>query len=409
MSNVTGGTTIVGGGIGGFTVAQELRKLDPEVAITIIDPEGLPYDRPPLSKEVLAGEKTSEELLFVPASWYTDNHVEVITGKVIGVDAEVAQLSLEDGTTLAYENLVLATGGSARRGQTPGFEDNTLVLRTLADAIRLAEGLGPGLHLGIIGAGLIGAEVAAQANALGAKVTLVEPQPVSLIPAVGEDIATRLHALHGAHGVDYVQGMTTSVDKDESGYTIVVDCAEGGNAHISVDKVLLSIGLIPDESLARELGLDCDNGVLVDHQQRTAVPNVWAVGDCARRRNADGTLERRHEHWDSAVQEGRAAAYSIAGQEPPAESASWFWSDRYGVHVEGTGDMNVAGQTYFRPDADGKPAVAFRVTNDNHLAGAAAFNDSMAIRAARRIIDRNLTVDPAQLIDPAVSLKKLAR
>lgn len=405
---MTKATTIVGGGIGGFTVASELRKLDAEAPITIIDPEGLPYDRPPLSKDVLAGKKTAAELQFVPEQWYADNKVEVVTGKVVGIDAETRTLRLEDGSERNFDNLVLATGGFARRGATPGF-DEALVLRTTADAKALGEGLGEGVHLAIIGAGLIGAEVASSARILGADVTLIDPQPVSLIPAVGEDIARRLHDLHAAHDVRFIQGLTSSITREDDKYVIAVEPASGEPETITADKVLLSIGLLPDESLARELGLDCDNGVLVDHEQRTGAEGVWAVGDCARRRNPDGTMERRHEHWDSAVQEARAAAYSIVGQEAPAESASWFWSDRYGVHVEGTGDLNVEGKTYIRPDGEGNPSVTFRVTPDNLLAGAAAYDDTMAIRAARRIIDRGITVDPNQLIDPAVPLKKLAR
>lgn len=398
-------TTIIGGGIGGFTVANELRNRGYEAPITIIDPEGIPYDRPPLSKDVLSGKKTLEDLYFVPASWYKENNVEVRVGTVTRIDGEAKRLVLDDGAELDYENLVIATGGFARRGATPGFEDETIILRSTKDAEALKAQLGEGKHLGIIGAGLIGAEVAAQARELGTEVTLVDPVPVSLVPAVGEEIAQRLHDLHEAHGVRFIQGMTTGVERKDGKLEIGID----GQDAVVCDAVLLCIGLIPEEALAQSLGLEVDNGVLVDHEQKTSIDGVWAVGDCARRRNADGTLERRHEHWDSAVQEAKAAAASIVGQELPQESASWFWSDRYGVHLEGTGNMMAEGETFIRPDADGKPAVAFRVTNDNKLAGAAAFDDSKAVRAARRIIDRNITVDPAQLIDPSVQLKKLAR
>lgn len=402
---MTASTTIVGGGIGGFTVAHELRNRGYQGAITIIDPEGIPYDRPPLSKDVLAGKKDLADLYFVPASWYEENDVRVLSDEVLRVDAEAKTLHLGSGEELPYENLVLATGGLARRGATPGFEDETVVLRTADDAKKLQAAITPGSRLGIIGAGLIGAEVASSARELGAEVTLIDPVPVSLVPAVGEEIANRLHELHEAHGVRFIQGMTTGVTRSGEALEIGID---GGEA-IEVDNVLLCIGIIPDESLAKSLGLDCDGGILVDHDQRTSHAGVWAVGDCARRRNADGSLERRHEHWDSAVQEGKAAAASILGEEAPAESASWFWSDRYGVHVEGTGDMNAPGSTVIRVDAEGQPAVAFRVTEDNKLSGAAAFDDSMAIRAARRIIDRDITVDPAKLSDPSVPLKKLAR
>lgn len=402
---MTAPTTIIGGGIGGFTVAKELRALDPEVAITIIDKEGLPYDRPPLSKDVLSGEKSKDDLLFVPATWYEENNVQVLTGDVTRVDGEAREIHLADGTVLSYENLVLATGGFARRGTTPGFDEHVTVLRTTADAEELQAALKENIHLGIIGAGLIGAEVASSARKLGAQVTLIDPVPVALVPAVGADIATHLHKLHADNGVTFIQGTTTAVIPTDTGVSISID----GQDSVSVDKVLLCIGLIPDESLAKSLGLDCDGGVLVDHEQRTDAPGVWAVGDCARLRNADGTLERRHEHWDSAVQEGRAAAYSIAGQPIPKGSASWFWSDRYGAHVEGTGDMHTAGETVIRRNDDGTPAVAFNVGADGRLLGAASVNESMAVRAARRIIDRGIVVDKEKLADSSIPLKKLAR
>lgn len=403
---MAGSTTIIGGGIGGFTVARDLRAGGYEGEVVIIDPLGLPYDRPPLSKEILSGDKSPEELLFVPADWYGQNNVEVLPAKVARIDVEKRELVLEDGATRAYDNLVIATGGHARRGNTPGFnDDSVMVLRTTEDALALRGVLKEGVRLGIIGAGLIGAEVASSARALGAEVHLIDPAPVSLVPAVGEEIAHRLHDLHAEHGVTFINGMPTSVEHGESGHVISIE----GHDPVTVDHVLLSIGLIPEEALAQSAQLECDNGVLVDHQQRTSAPGIWAVGDCARRRNEDGTLERRHEHWDSAVQEASAAAASILGASAPKESAGWFWSDRYGVHVEGVGSMTDDGETVIRPDAEGRPAVAFRVTADGHLAGAASFNDSMAVRAARRIIDRGIAVDPTQLADPSVPMKKLAR
>ncbi|QGU06839.1 Anthranilate 1,2-dioxygenase system ferredoxin--NAD(+) reductase component [Corynebacterium occultum] len=400
-------TTILGGGIGGFTLAQELRKLGYEGAVTIIDEHGLPYDRPPLSKEILSGTKAPEEIQFVPESWYSENQVKVLQAKVERIDAAARTLLLDNGEEHTYDNLVLATGGHARRGDTPGFnDDSVIVLRTLADAQRLSENLVAGRTLGIIGAGLIGAEVASVARERGAEVILVDPAPVSLIPAVGEEIAQRLHDLHDAHGVHFINGLTSAIRREGEKYLLEID---GQDETVEVDAVLLCIGLVPEESLAASAGLERDGGVLVDAEQRTSAPGIWAVGDCARRRNADGSLERRHEHWESAMQEAKTAAASITGSPAPVGGASWFWSDRYGVHLEGIGSMTAVGSTVIRPDEAGHPAVAFRVTPEGKLAGAASYNDSMAVRAARRIIDRELDVDPAKLADPTIPLKKLTR
>ncbi|MDO5076946.1 NAD(P)/FAD-dependent oxidoreductase [Corynebacterium sp.] len=397
-------TTIIGGGIGGFTLASELRSRGYAGAVTIIDPHGLPYDRPPLSKEILSGEKNAEQLLLAPRSWYEENNVAIERGAVGRIDPAERMLVMEDGTTRSFDNLVLATGGVPRN--IPGFEDPTLhVLRTVDDAERLKKVLRPGVHLAIVGAGLIGAEVASSARALGAEVTLIDPAPVALVPALGEALAQRLHELHATHGVRTITGLTTAIEHTEKGYVISVD----GQESVTADQVLMAVGIVPEERLARSAELDCDGGVLVNHAQQTSMDRVWAIGDCARTRNADGTLQRRHEHWESAVFEAQIAAASICGDELPKHGAPWFWTDRYGVHVEGVGSMTEPGTTVLRMAADGQAQVAFRVRDDGRLAGCAAIDNGMAVRAARRLIDRQIVVDPAQLQDPSINLKKLAR
>lgn len=399
-----GSTTIIGGGIGGFTLASELRSRGYAEDITIIDPLGLPYDRPPLSKEILTGEKNAEQLLLAPRSWYDEHNVQVERNRVGRIDRDKRELVMEDGTTRSFDNLVLATGGLPRN--LPGFDDpSLLVLRTVEDAEKLRKALRPGVHLAIIGAGLIGAEVASSARELGAEVTLIDPAPVALVPALGEQLARRLHELHAAHGVATITGLTTGIEKTDQGYAVGID----GHDTLNADYVLMAVGIVPEERLARSAELDCDGGVLVDHAQRTSMDGVWAIGDCARIRNEDGTLHRRHEHWESAVFEAQTAAASICGESLLEHGATWFWTDRYGVHVEAVGSMTDEGETVLRPGADGEPQVAFRVRPDNTLAGCAAIDNGMAVRAARRIIDRRIVVDPAQLRDPKVNLKKLAR
>jgi hypothetical protein len=399
-------TTIIGGGIGGFTVASELRARGYTGNIFIIDPEGYPYDRPPLSKEILSGEKTDEQLLLASHDWYDDNNVSIIRNSVVEIDTETSSLLLDDGTTRNFDKLVLATGGLPRQLPAPGFDDpDLLVLRTLADSYKLRGLLHPGSHLVIIGAGLIGAEVASSARNLGAEVTLVDPTPVALIPAVGEQLATQLHLLHAAHGVTYICGLTSAIERDNGDFLVHID----GHDTLRANAVLLAVGIVPEETLAKSAGLECDGGVLVNHAQRTTKNNIWAIGDCARHRHRDGTLERRHEHWESAIFEARTAAADICGDELPQHGCSWFWSDRYGVHVEGAGSLAETGTTVIRPDPSGDPQVAFLVRDDGTLAGCAAINAGMAVRAARRIIDKAIVVDPAQLSDPTVNLKKLAR
>lgn len=396
---------IVGGGMSGFTLARELRRNGFEGSLTLVDPEGAPYDRPPLSKDYLLGEKDAEAIALIARDWFAENAVEVVTGRATRIDREAGAVELEDGTVLAADRIVLALGGSARRLPVPGGDlDGVLELRTRADADRLRGLLTPGARLAIVGAGLIGAEVASSALKFGAQVTLIDPAEVPLVPAVGEVLARRLHGMHDERGVRTVQGVPESIEEAEGGYRILlVDGAE-----VEADAVLVGIGIIPNTDLAEDAGLTVDNGILVDEDQRTDDPRILAIGDVARTRLPDGTLLRRAEHWEHAMNTGATAAATILGLERPKHSASWFWSDRHGVHVEGVGSL-VGDGTHVHRERDGEVIASFLLDADGRMLGAAAVDDSMTVRAARRIIDRGITVDPDLLKDPDTPLKKLAR
>ncbi|GAB3623776.1 FAD-dependent oxidoreductase [Mariniluteicoccus endophyticus] len=407
---VPGSVAIIGGGIGGFTTAQELRRRGFGGTIAIVDPEGIPYDRPPLSKQYLDGEYDAEKLWFVPASWFEENSVEVVADRADRILVDEGAVLLESGRHLAADVVVLATGGIPRHLPCPGGDsDGLVVLRTKADGDLLRAKMQAGGSLAIIGAGLIGAEVASTAAKMGITTTLIDPVDVPLVPAVGPEIAEALHAMHAKAGIDVVTGMVTRIEPRGAGFHLELDggLASGGR-EVDADTVLVAIGIEAEMGLAVSAGLDIDNGVLVDAHQRTTNPKIYAVGDAARMRLADGTLHRRHEHWESAMHEAQTAAASIMGEALPIHSTSWFWSDRHGVHVEGVGSMVAPGRNVVR-EVDGAPQIVFRVTDDDKVVGAAAIDGGMGVRAARRLIDRGTVVDAAQLADPAVQLKKLAK
>lgn len=395
---------IVGGGLAGFTTAQELRKHGYDGTITVIDPEGIPYDRPPLSKEYLDGSMPAEKLAFVPDSWYTDNDVSLVTDRVIALRPDEGRLALAGGHELSAAAVVLALGGRARTLPIPGGDlPGLLYLRTKADADALRARMVPGARIVIIGAGLIGAEVASTAAKEGAQVTLVDPVPVPLAPICGAELAVRLHAMHAEHGVDVRNATTTELSQDGEEFTVVLSTGD----RIVADTVLVAVGIVPETGLAQEAGLDTDQGIVVDRGHRTSNPAVYAAGDVARIRNADGTLLRRHEHWESAMHGGQAVAATIVDKPLPAHGASWMWSDRYGVHVEAVGDM--VNGTPIERVVDGVVVASFRIEADGRLIGACTIDGGTTIRAARRIIDRGIVVDPQKLADPTVELKKLAR
>ena len=285
-----GSVLIVGGGMAGFATASQLRARGFQGRLTIIDPEGLPYDRPPLSKDYLLGTKPAEQILLADAAWFAEQKIDVVAGRASALMPDEGGVLLTDGRKLTADRIVLATGASARRLDIPGGDlESVLQLRTRADADRLRASLTPGVRLAIIGAGLIGAETASAALDLGAEVTLLDPVSPPLVPAVGSDIANRLHRMHAARGIRVLTGIPKAIAADSTGHRI----AMGGGASIDADLVLVGIGAVPDVRLAEDAGLDVDGGVLVDEHQLSSHPHIYAVGDAARTRLGDGTLLRR--------------------------------------------------------------------------------------------------------------------
>ncbi|HJQ47042.1 MAG TPA: FAD-dependent oxidoreductase [Amycolatopsis sp.] len=394
--------TIAGGGVAGFSVARELRANGFDGTLRIVDPEGLPYDRPPLSKGYLAGETTAKALLLAPDGWYDDNAVEIVTDSVAKLSPGTGGVLLTRGGEIASDAVVLATGGVARRLPVPGADSPAVhALRNRADADALRAALRPGAQLVVIGAGLIGAEVASTASAHGVAVTLVDPVPVPLVPALGPELAEFLHDQHAQHGVRVVRGSPLRITG-----TAVTVASISEPLTLQADVVLTAVGLAVDTTLAA--GLDVDDGVLTDTVGRTSNPAVYAAGDLARTRLPDGTLTRRSEHWEAATLDGTAVARAIVGVAPQDRPPAWFWSDRYGLHVEAVGAMAGPGTTILR-EAGPRSRLAFRRDHDGRLVGCAAVNGGKSFRAARRLVTRAAVVDVDELRDPAVDLRKAGR
>ena len=424
-----GSVAIIGGGVAGFTVAQELRSRGFDGEITMVEPGGLPYDRPPLSKDYLLGAQTLEQIQFQPREWFVENRVKLIEDSAVGVDAPAAgsandqpTVRLSNGDAVAADRIVLATGGAARKLPVPGGElPEVLELRTRADADRLRDSVGEGTRIVVVGAGLIGAEAASTLLALGADVTLVEPAQPPLVPAVGPVLAEYLHAMHAEGGIDVIHSALARIQVD--GAERVVTLTDG--TQLRADQVLVGIGITPNTALAEAMGLEVNDGVVVDERQQTSNPAVFAVGDAARMRTDAGELLPRAEHWENAMHSGARAAAAILGQDIPQQGAPWFWSDRHGVHVEGVGSLVPqpvahpaphpeagaadSAQYIHRFNEDGTPQATFLLNPDGTMAGCAAVDGGMTVRAARRIIDQGIVVPADALADPSVPLRRLAR
>lgn len=395
---------IVGGGLAGFTVAQELRKLGSEATITLVEPGGLPYDRPPLSKDYLRGKATAEQLAFVEAAWFTQNSVELVDARVAEVDPAELVVVLEDGTRLEADEIVLATGGRPRRLPIPGGDlDGIHHLQTRAQADALATELVAGRRIGIVGAGLIGSEVASTAVEAGCQVTLVSSSPLPCIPLWGRPLAERLHRMHTEAGIHVLTGVPHEVERTADGFRLLVSHEQ----EVEVEVLLVAIGSENESELAEAAGLTVDGGIVVDERQQTSHPHVYAVGDVARMVRADGSLAPGHGHWESAMRSGQRVAAVLTDSPLPEQVASWMWSDRHGVHAEAVGNLS-GGQLVSR-EVDGVVQASFNLDITGRMVGAASIDGGPTVRAARRIIDRGIVVDVEQLADPSVPLKKLAK
>ena len=390
---------VIGAGPAGFSAAAELRRRGFAGRIQLLDPAGTPYDRPPLSKAYLAGSAGAD---LAPEPWYKTNAVDVTAGTAVQLDPDSGTAVLAGGGEIRADVFLLATGGTARVLPFPGA-GLCRTLRSRSDADALRSRIGAGKRLVIIGAGLIGAEVAATAAAAGTAVVLIDPVPVPLVPAVGPEAAAYLHSLHARNGVETLTALPVDVVSDGDGLAVLL---EDGSA-VAADTVLAAVGMVPDTALAEAAGLEVDDGIVVDLSGRTSHPRVYAAGDAVRRR-VGGLLERRSEHWDAAVRSGQAAAAGILGQEPPQDAVPWFWTDRYGIHAEAVGSMAVEGHSVERGEP-GPGYLVFRLFPDGMLAGAAGIDAGNSLRAVRRLIALGGPVEAAALADPEVDLRRLLR
>lgn len=426
MSDAPGSVLVVGGGVAGFAVIRELRRLGFTGAVTLVDPQGLPYDRPPLSKDYLTGETDARRLLLAPPEWFAEHDVDVVTARVARLDlaGERPAALLEDGARRGADVLVLATGGRPRPLTVPGGNHpDLLVLRTRDDADRLAARLHVGARVAVVGAGFTGAEVASAAREALAEVTLVASRPRPAETAVGPALAARLQAQHAERGVTVLQGSLTGIEHADAGaaglpaaHRLHVRGADGADHAVDADVVVAAVGTVPDVALAVDAGLETELGVLVDDAGRTSHPAVYAVGDVAQRCSADSALAGTGAslapawHWEPAMLAGAAAAAAILGQDVSAPGAPWFWSDRHGSHVEGVGSLvPPPGGRLVDRVVRGVPVASFALDADGRMTGAASVDDPMAVKAARRIVDRGIVVDQERLADPDVPVKALLR
>jgi NADPH-dependent 2,4-dienoyl-CoA reductase/sulfur reductase-like enzyme len=329
------GIVVVGGGLAAARTAEQLRRAEYTGAITIVsDEKHLPYDRPPLSKDVLRGEV--DDVLLKPAEFYSDNDITLRLGSAAtALDPAARRVTLANGDVVDYDELVVATGLVPKRISALPDLDGVRVLRTLDESLALREHAGSVHRAVVIGAGFIGCEVAASLRTLGAEVTIVEPQPAPLASVLGRQIGDLVARLHRDEGVDVRCGVAVSGVRGD-GRVEKVQLSDG--TELAADMVVVGIGSRPSTDWLEGSGVEVDNGVICDVHGRTSVPNVWAVGDVASWQNASGH-QLRVEHWSNVAEQARVIVPAILGVDAPdVVVVPYLWSDQYDVKIQCLGE-----------------------------------------------------------------------
>ena len=395
---------IIGAGHAGGTVAALLRQYGHEGPIMLAGEEPAPpYQRPPLSKAWLKGEADLEALLLRPESFYVEQGIELRTGvTATAIDAAAKTVSFADGAVETYDALILATGSTARKLAIPGADRPELLeLRTLADAERLKAALGPGKRLAVVGGGYVGLEAAASARALGAKVVVIERMDRVLARVASETLSAFFTAYHRAHGVEVLTSAEVTAFEADG-----VRLADG--RLIAADAVLVGVGALARDGLARTAGLACDNGVVVDETARTSDPAIWAIGDMTFRPvPVHGGRRHRLESVPNALEQAKQAATAILGRPGPTPEAPWFWSDQYEIKLQIAGLSEGADRQVVRGDPATGSFAVFHLEGD-HILCVEAVNAPAEFMAGRLLIVKGAPVDLAKLADPSVSMKAVA-
>jgi 3-phenylpropionate/trans-cinnamate dioxygenase ferredoxin reductase subunit len=393
-ANMTGGAAVQGLRDGGFDGRLVLIGEEPH----------LPYERPPLSKEYLRGEQDLASVFMRKDEWYQEQDIDARVGaRAIGLSPSERVVELEGGERITYDALLLATGARPRR--LPGPESERIhYLRTIEDADRIRGRLETARHLVVVGAGFIGAEVAASARSLGKEVTVLEFAPVPLARALGEQMGEVYGAIHRDHGVVLHTGEGVETVEESDGGGVVVRTTKG--RVVEGDLVVVGVGIEPRTDLAEEAGLDLDNGVLVDGRCRTSAEGVFAAGDVA---NHDHPLfgRIRVEHFDNALKMGTYVATSMLGSDLAFDDPHWFWSDQYDLNLQYGGFAKEWDEIVIRGSVEDRDFCAFYM-KDGQLLAALGLNRGKEVRRAMKLISARARPDPTSLRDEEIDLKSLA-
>jgi len=399
---------VVGAGLAAASAVSALRSEGFDGRVVVIgDETSPPYERPPLSKEYLRGESAFDAALVHPGDWYGENGVDLRLGfRVDAIDVATRSVTVAGGETLAYDALLLATGGRNRPVPFPGADlEGVLQLRRVEDADRIREAAAGGARVAIVGAGFIGLEVAASLRSTGAGVDVVEVFGHPLERVLGTEVGAVFEGIHSDHGV--VFHMSEHVERLEGGDRVERLVTSEGTV-IECDVAVVGIGIQPNVELAVAAGLDVDNGVVVDERLATTAPGVFAAGDVANHAHPLFGRRIRVEHYDNAIKQGVLAARSMLGGADAFSDVHWFWSDQYDQDLQYVGFADRWDEIVIRGSLEERSFVAFYL-RDGVVDGAGGLGRGREVRRARDLVRARRPVDPARLRDEDVDLKTLGR
>ncbi len=400
---------LIGGGLASSQAAKQLREQDPQGSVTLVGEEPyVPYDRPPLSKEFLRGEKLHNELFFDPEQYFRDQKIDLILGVAAQrLEPSKKTVALANGESIAFEKALIATGGRPVRLKIPGSDlSGVYYLRTLDDSATIAAEAGPGKRAVLIGGGFIGMEVAASLTQRGVQVTVIENQPHIWHRFADATLAGFFQDYCAKKGVTF---FTSERVTEIRGKDRVSSVMMRSGKEFRCDFVCIGIGIIPNVELAQEAGLEIDNGIVVNEYLQSSHPDIYAAGDVANYLDPVFGKRRRVEHWGHAEYCGQLAGQNMAGAKNKYDLLTYVWSDIFDLHLEFAGDESEQDQALLRGRFQDKSFTVLYLKQKVLRAYFAVNTGSKEFPILQRLIRqrRDLTGKEAQLQDPTFAIKGL--
>ena len=397
------GMVIIGCGQAGGQAAASLRQEKYEGPITMIGQEPyIPYQRPPLSKQYLSGEQEKEKLSLRQESFYSEKEINLkLETSVLSLDPDKRELQLENGETVTYDKLLVATGGRPRKLEVDGHSLKGIhYLRNIDDVDAIKTQMSISQNLVIVGGGYIGLEVASVAIKKGLTVSVLEMESRILERVTTEEMSTFYHQLHTDEGVNILTSTQAKAFKGSE----TVESVVCGDHEIPADLVIVGIGILPNTEMAEAAGLETNNGLVVDEHCRTSNEHIFAAGDCTNHPNPILNRRLRLESVPNAMEQGRVAASNMLGGSKSYASMPWFWSDQYEHKLQMVGFSKDSDQSVVRGDMESKSFTVFYLQDDSIIA-ADSVNNPKEFMASKQLVGKKASIEA--LADTSIELKTL--